>query len=415
MRIPIALLALTVSAFAIGTTEFVIVGLIPTIANDLHVSLPSAGLLVSLYALGVAIGAPLLTALTGKLPRKLLLLGLMALFTLGNLVAWQAPGYESLVMARVLTGLAHGVFFSIGATIATNLVAKDKAASAIAIMFSGLTVALVTGVPLGTFIGQHFGWRATFLAVSALGVIAFIASLIFIPSNLQQNQQHGSQHNHQHNKPASVLQQLQVLKQPRLLLVYAMTAVGYGGTFVAFTFLAPILEQITGLSSGSVALVLLVYGVSVAVGNIWGGKLADKKGPIAALQFIFGGLALVLLIFTFTATNPWLAIATVLVWGAFAFGNVPGLQVYVVQQAARHTPHAIDVASGLNIAAFNLGIALGAWGGGLIVDQWGLQHTPWIGAIIVVIAILLTRWSGQLDRTNPPPTELPADAIVSAH
>jgi predicted MFS family arabinose efflux permease len=219
----------------------------------------------------------------------------------------------------------------------------------------------------------------------------------------------------QHNQPASVLQQLQVLKQPRLLLVYAMTAVGYGGTFVAFTFLAPILEQITGLSSGSVALVLLVYGVSVAVGNIWGGKLADKKGPIAALQIIFGGLAMVLLVFTFTASNPWLAIATVLIWGAFAFGNVPGLQVYVVQQAAHHTPHAIDVASGLNIAAFNLGIALGAWGGGLIVDQWGLEHTPWIGALIVVGAILLTRWSGRLDRANPISTNLPNDAVISTH
>lgn len=403
MRIPIALLALTISAFAIGTTEFVIVGLIPTIAADLQVSLPSAGLLVSLYALGVAVGAPVLTALTGKLPRKFLLLGLMLLFTLGNLVAWQAPGYESLVVARILTGLAHGVFFSIGATIATNLVAKDKAASAIAIMFSGLTVALVTGVPLGTFIGQHFGWRATFLAVSALGVIAFFASLFFIPRNLQ------------HNQPASVLQQLQVLKQPRLLLVYAMTAFGYGGTFIAFTFLAPILEQITGLSNSSVALILLVYGVSVAVGNIWGGKLADKKGPIPALQIIFAGLALVLFVFTFTASNPWFAIATVLVWGAFAFGNVPGLQVYVVQQAAHHAPQAIDVASGLNIAAFNLGIALGAWGGGLIVANWGLQHTPWIGALIVVGAILLTRWSGRLDKANPLPMELPENTIVSSH
>ncbi|PUA28732.1 MAG: MFS sugar transporter [Cellvibrio sp. 79] len=400
---PIALLALTISAFAIGTTEFVIVGLIPTIAADLQVSLPSAGLLVSLYALGVAVGAPVLTALTGKLPRKFLLLGLMLLFTLGNLVAWQAPGYESLVVARILTGLAHGVFFSIGATIATNLVAKDKAASAIAIMFSGLTVALVTGVPLGTFIGQHFGWRATFLAVSALGVIAFFASLFFIPRNLQ------------HNQPASVLQQLQVLKQPRLLLVYAMTAFGYGGTFIAFTFLAPILEQITGLSNSSVALILLVYGVSVAVGNIWGGKLADKKGPIPALQIIFAGLALVLFVFTFTASNPWFAIATVLVWGAFAFGNVPGLQVYVVQQAAHHAPQAIDVASGLNIAAFNLGIALGAWGGGLIVANWGLQHTPWIGALIVVGAILLTRWSGRLDKANPLPMELPENTIVSSH
>jgi MFS transporter, DHA1 family, inner membrane transport protein len=403
MRIPIALLALTVSAFAIGTTEFVIVGLIPTIANDLQVSLPSAGLLVSLYALGVAISAPLLTALTGKLPRKLLLLGLMLLFTLGNLVAWQAPGYESLVIARILTGLAHGVFFSIASTIATNLVAKDKSASAIAIMFSGLTVALVTGVPLGTFIGQHFGWRATFLAVASLGMIAFFASLFFIPRTLQ------------HNKPTSVLQQLQVLKQPRLLLVYAMTAIGYGGTFVAFTFLAPILEQITGLNNSSVALVLLAFGASVVAGNIWGGKLADKKGPIPALQFIFGGLALVLLIFTFTASNPWLAIATVLVWGAFAFGNVPGLQVYVVQQAAHHAPHAVDVASGLNIAAFNLGIALGAWAGGLIVDNWGLQHTPWAGALIVGVAIVLTRWSGQLDRAKPSPSTLATDATINCH
>ena len=193
---PIALLALTLSAFAIGTTEFVIVGLLPTIGADLGVSLPSAGLLVSLYALGVAIGAPVLTALTGKVPRKLLLLSLMVLFTLGNLLAWLAPSYESLVLARIVTGLAHGVFFSIGSTIATSLVPKEKAASAIAIMFTGLTVALVTGVPLGTFIGQHFGWRETFLAVSALGVIAFIGSLLYVPNNIA------------HSKPASLLQQL---------------------------------------------------------------------------------------------------------------------------------------------------------------------------------------------------------------
>jgi predicted MFS family arabinose efflux permease len=183
-HMPLALWALTLSAFAIGTTEFVIVGLIPTIAASLGVSVPSAGLLVSLYALGVAIGAPVLTALTGKLPRKHLLLGLMVLFTLGNLVAWMAPNYEALMAARVLTGLAHGVFFSIGSTIATSLVPKEKAASAIALMFTGLTVALVTGVPLGTFIGQHFGWQATFLAVSLLGVIAVIGSAILVPSTI---------------------------------------------------------------------------------------------------------------------------------------------------------------------------------------------------------------------------------------
>ncbi|HJE28344.1 MAG TPA: MFS transporter, partial [Pseudomonas nitrititolerans] len=289
---PIALLALTLSAFAIGTTEFVIVGLIPTIAGDLAVSLPSAGLLVSLYALGVAVGAPLLTALTGKVPRKLLLLSLMVLFTAGNLLAWQAPGYESLILARIVTGLAHGVFFSIGSTIATSLVSKEKAASAIAIMFTGLTVALVTGVPLGTFICQQFGWRETFLAVSLLGVIAFIGSLLFVPRDIQ------------HSKPASIVQQLAVLKQPRLLLVYAMTAVGYGGTFIAFTFLAPILQELSGFGEGAVSLVLLVYGVSVAVGNIWGGKLADRRGPISALKLIFTLLAAVLLALTFTAANP---------------------------------------------------------------------------------------------------------------
>jgi len=385
---PLALWALTLSAFAIGTTEFVIVGLIPTIAASLGVSVPSAGLLVSLYALGVAVGAPVLTALTGRVPRKQLLLGLMALFTIGNLVAWMAPGYEALMAARVLTGLAHGVFFSIGSTIATSLVPKEKAASAIALMFTGLTVALVTGVPLGTFIGQTFGWQSTFLAVSLLGVIAFAGSWILVPNNIASS------------KPASLLTQAAVLKKPRLLLVYAITALGYGGSFIAFTYLAPILQEISGFSASTVSLVMLVYGVSVAFGNIWGGKLADKKGPIRALQLVFAMLAVVLFVLTFTAANPWLAVLTVLAWGAFAFGNVPGLQVYVVQQAERHAPRAVDVASGLNIAAFNVGIALGAWGGGLIVSHLGLMATPWIGAIVVLAALGLTTVAGRLDRRD---------------
>lgn len=383
---PIALFALTISAFAIGTTEFVIVGLIPTIANDLKVSLPSAGLLVSLYALGVAIGAPVLTALTGKWNRKYLLLALMALFTIGNIVAYFSPNYENLIIARIITGLAHGVFFSIGSTIATSLVSKDKEASAIAIMFTGLTVALVTGVPLGTFIGQEFGWRFTFLAVSALGVISLLGSLFLIPKELKQS------------SPTKISQQLSVLVNPRLVLVYLITALGYGGTFIAFTFLTPILEQVTGFDSKFVAIILLVYGVSVAIGNIWGGKLADKLGPIQALYRVFIGLALVLLIFTFTATNPYLAVATILIWGAFAFGNVPGLQVYVVQLAQQHAPHAVDTASGLNIAAFNVGIAFGAWAGGLIVDNYSLMETPWIGAIVVLGALVLTHYSGILDK-----------------
>ncbi|HAW93589.1 MULTISPECIES: MFS transporter [unclassified Arsukibacterium] len=383
---PLALWALTLSAFAIGTTEFVIVGLVPTIAQDLGVSLPSAGLLVSLYALGVAIGAPVLTALTGRWPRKALLLSLMALFIGGNLLAWLAPGYESLIIARIITGLAHGVFFSVGSTIATSLVSKDKEASAIALMFSGLTVALVTGVPLGTWIGQLFGWRATFLVVAILGLLALIGSALLLPAKLKQA------------APARLSKQLKVLTQPRLLLVYAMTAVGYGGTFVAFTYLAPILEQVSGFASGAIGLIMLVYGVSVAAGNIWGGKLADKLGPVKALQIIFAALALVLFVFSFSAGNAITAVLTVLIWGAFAFGNVPGLQVYVVQLAEKYTPDAVDVASGLNIAAFNVGIAIGAVIGGVVVDNMSLTDTAWIGAVIVVLALLLTRWSGALDK-----------------
>lgn len=383
---PLALFALTLSAFAIGTTEFVIVGLLPTIASQLQVTLPSAGLLVSLYALGVAIGAPLLTAVTGKLPRKWLLVGLMALFTLGNLLAWQAPDYGTLILARVLTGLAHGVFFSIGSTIATSLVPKEKAASAIAIMFTGLTVALVTGVPLGTWIGQLFGWRETFLVVSALGLIACVGSYCLIPANLPRG------------ATASLRDQLVVLTQPALLRVYAKTALGYGGAFTAFTFLAPILQQVSGFSASSISLILLVYGVSVAVGNIWGGKLADRKGAIPALKILFSGLAAILLALTFTGSHPLLVVLTVLVWGGFAFGNVPALQVLVVQEAERHAPNAVDVASGLNIAAFNIGIAIGSVVGGVVVEHLGLMHTPWVGALIVVAALGLTLVSERRQR-----------------
>jgi DHA1 family inner membrane transport protein len=397
---PLALWALTLSAFAIGTTEFVIVGLIPTISASLGVSVPSAGLLVSLYALGVAVGAPVLTALTGRIPRKQLLLGLMAVFTIGNLVAWMAPGYGSLMAARVVTGLAHGVFFSIGSTIATGLVAREKAASAIALMFTGLTVALVTGVPLGTWIGQSFGWQSTFLAVSLLGLVALVGSWVLVPGTLP------------NSAPSSLLTQLAVLRKPRLLLVYAMTSLGYGGTFIAFTYLAPILQEISGFTPSSVSLVMLVYGVSVAAGNIWGGKLADRIGPIRALQIVFALLALVLLLLTFTAPYKWLVLATVLAWGAVAFGNVPGLQVYVVQRAERDTPQAVDVASGLNIAAFNIGIAFGAWGGGLIVAHLGLMATPWIGALVVTGALLLTSWAGWLDRRDGVALRSPARGAV---
>ncbi|MGD9478032.1 MFS transporter [Shinella sp. G-2] len=383
---PLALFALTVAAYAIGTTEFVIVGLLPTVASDLHITLPLAGLIVSVYALGVTFGAPVLTALTGKLGRKPLLLGLMALFIAGNALAALAPSYGMLLAGRVLSAFAHGVFFSVGATIAADLVAPDKRASAIAMMFMGLTVAIVTGVPLGTFIGQTFGWRATFWAVAGLGVVALAAIAFLLPANLRRE------------TPASLMEQVRVLGSGRLLIVFAMTALGYGGTFVTFTFLSPLLQEVTGLSANTVSLVLVLYGAAIALGNVIGGKVADRD-PVRALVVLFALQAAVLVILTFTAPSPFLALVTLAALGFLSFANVPGLQLYVVDMARRHRPAAVDVASALNIAAFNLGIAAGAWIGGLVVaSPLGLGATPWIGAILVAGALGLTLASGALDR-----------------
>ncbi|WP_248448056.1 MFS transporter [Sinorhizobium meliloti] len=383
---PLAIFALTIAAYAIGTTEFVIVGLLPTVATDLAITLPLAGLIVSVYALGVTFGAPVLTALTGRIERKPLLLGLMALFIGGNTVAALSPNYEVLLVARVLSAFAHGVFFSVGSTIAADLVPDNRRASAIAMMFMGLTVAIVTGVPIGTYIGQVFGWRATFWGVSGLGVVAFAGIATLLPGTLAKA------------APASLLDQVRVLGSGRLLIVFAMTALGYGGTFVAFTFLAPILQEVTGFSERSVSLILVLYGVAIAVGNIAGGRIANTN-PVKALIGLFLLQALVLVIFSFTAVSPVLTLVTLAALGFLSFANVPGLQLYVVQLAMEHRPGAVDVASALNIAAFNLGIALGAWLGGMVVDSpLGLSATPWVGAILVSGALLLTLWSGVLDR-----------------
>jgi len=383
---PPALFALTIAAYAIGTTEFVIVGLLPTVAADLGITLPLAGLIVSVYALGVTFGAPILTALTGRIERKPLLLGLMALFVIGNTAAALSPSYETLLVARVVSAFAHGVFFSVGATIAADLVPEDRRASAIAMMFMGLTVAIVTGVPLGTFIGQTLGWRATFWAVAGLGVIAFIGIAALLPSTLSRA------------APASLLDQVKVLGSGRLLLVFGMTALGYGGTFVAFTYLASILEQITGFAASSVSLILVLYGAAIAVGNIVGGRIADRD-PVRALIWLFAAQALVLLLFSVTAISPLWTLLTLAGLGFLSFANVPGLQLYVVRLAKEHRPAAVDVASALNIAAFNLGIALGAWIGGLVVaSKLGLGATPWVGGIMVGGALLLTLWSSALDK-----------------
>lgn len=385
---PVALFALMIGAFAIGTTEFVIVGLVPTIAQNLAISVPSAGLLVSLYALSVAVSAPLLTAMTARWQRRNVLLFLMAIFVVGNFLAWQATNFSTLIGARIVTGLAHGVFFSIGSTIATQLVTKEKAAAAIAMMFTGLTVALVTGLPLGAYIGQHFGWQTTFLAVMSLGVIAFIGALLFVPKNLQQPE------------PVKLIQQLDVIRSPRLLLVYAMTALGYGGTFVLFTFLSPMLQQLSGFNGNDVSLILVGYGIAVALGNMLGGKLADKLGTIRSLKYIFSVQMLVLFSFYFTAQSAWAVLISTMLLGLTSFATVPPLQLLVVEQAKIDAPQSVDVASGLNIAAFNLGITIGSGIGGQVVAKLGLLDTAWVGAVILAVTLLLVALFNRMQQAK---------------
>lgn len=381
----LALWALAISAFGIGTTEFVPVGLLASIADDLNIGITLAGLLISGYAVGVAVGAPVLTALTNRLSRKSLLMLLMAVFIIGNVVAATSASFELLIIARFITAFSHGVFFSIGSTIAVQLVPPHKKASAIALMFTGLTVATVTGVPLGTFIGQSFGWRATFWGVALLGIVAIVATALLIPKNLKQPQ------------PAKFSDMLRLVTNKRILLGLSITALGYGGTFVAFTYLTPILQDVTGLKPGLISIVLLVYGAAVAIGNAAGGRFANHN-PVNALFWMFIAQAAILVVMSFMIPFQIAGLIGVVLMGLLAFMNVPGLQLFVVQLAEKYVPSAVDVASALNIAAFNIGIAVGATIGGLVVNTIGLVHTPWIGGVMVMLAVFLTAVSLRLEK-----------------
>ncbi|AAP11927.1 major facilitator family transporter [Bacillus cereus] len=382
-----ALLALAISAFGIGTTEFISVGLLPSISKDLNVSVTTAGLTVSLYALGAAVGAPVLTALTASMSRKTLLMWIMVIFIIGNGIAAVATSFTVLIIARIVSAFAHGVFMSIGSTIAAAIVPENKRASAIAIMFTGLTVATITGVPIGTFIGQQFGWRASFMAIVVIGIIAFIAHSILVPSNLK------------NGVPVSFRDQFKLIKNGRLLLVFIITALGYGGTFVTFTYLSPLLQEVTGFEASTVTIILLVYGIAIAIGNMVGGKLSNHN-PIRALFYMFLIQAIILFVLTFTAPFKVAGLITIIFMGLFAFMNVPGLQVYVVILAERFVPSAVDVASAINIAAFNGGIALGSYIGGLVTNSLGLIHTAWVGGLMVVAAVILTAWSMTLEKRD---------------
>ncbi|MBS2551701.1 MFS transporter [Catenulispora sp. NL8] len=378
---PLALLALAIGAFGIGTTEFVPMGLLPQIAGDYGVSIPSAGLLVTGYALGVVAGAPLMTALGTKVGRKTMLMLLMGLFVLGNLISALAPSFEVMLAGRIVTALAHGAFFGIGSVVAAELVAPEKKAGAIAGMFTGLTVANVVGVPLGTLVGQAVGWRVTFGVVAALGVAGLVGIAKLVPPLPRPEGAH-------------LRRELAAFGNTQVVLAMAMTVLGFGGVFAAITYIAPMMTHVAGYSTGAVTWLLVLFGLGMFLGNLIGGRYADRR-LMPMLYTALGGLAVVLLVFTATAHNKILAAITILLIGALGFATVPPLQKRVLDQAHG----APTLASAVNIGAFNLGNAISAWLGGVVISA-GLGYTApnWVGALLAGSALVLALWSAALER-----------------
>ncbi|EHY91427.1 MULTISPECIES: MFS transporter [Staphylococcus] len=368
-----AILALAMSAFAIGMTEFISVGLLPLIKDSFNTTISLAGLTVSLYAVGVTIGAPLLTPLTNKIKRKHLLIGIMLIFIIANTLAAFSTTFSMLLAMRVLSALMHGVFMSIATAIASDLVSPDKRSSAIAMMFTGLTVATITGVPLGTWIGQQFGWEASFITIAIIGFLSLVINIISVPNDLNEYEQ------------ASMLEQLTVFKNKSLMMVYLITALGYGGTFVVYTYLTTLLTDTLHYSDDAVVILLVIYGVMVAIGNTLGGKLTNNR-PMQVLIGIFLIQAIVLLIVGVTVSHQILGTIAILIMGLFAFMNVPGLQLIVVLFAERKNKATTNFASSLNIASFNIGITLGSVIGGYVLNHFSITMTPYFGFAMVLIA-----------------------------
>ncbi|MDW4411349.1 MFS transporter [Staphylococcus saprophyticus] len=368
-----AILALAMSAFAIGMTEFISVGLLPLIKDSFNTTISLAGLTVSLYAVGVTIGAPLLTPMTNKIKRKHLLIGIMLIFIIANTLAAFSTTFRMLLAMRVLSALMHGVFMSIATAIASDLVSPDKRSSAIAMMFTGLTVATITGVPLGTWIGQQFGWEASFITIAIIGFLSLVINIISVPNDLNEYEQ------------ASMLEQLTVFKNKSLMMVYLITALGYGGTFVVYTYLTTLLTDTLHYSDDAVVILLVIYGVMVAIGNTLGGKLTNNR-PMQVLIGIFLIQAIVLLIVGVTVSHQILGTIAILIMGLFAFMNVPGLQLIVVLFAERKNKATTNFASSLNIASFNIGITLGSVIGGYVLNHFSITMTPYFGFAMVLIA-----------------------------
>ena len=383
---PLALYALTAGAFGIGVTEFVIMGLLLDMSADLHVTLQAAGLLISGYALGVVVGAPALTVFTRQWPRKTVLLALMAIFTLGNAACALAPNYGLLMAARVLTAFAHGSFFGVGSVVATGLVASDKRASAIATMFTGLTLANVLGVPVGTWLGQAFGWRSTFWAVAAVGLLALAVIQWLVPRD--------------ESAPEKMdwRADIAALGRRSVLLGLLTTVLGYGGVFAVFTYIAPLLTEITGFDKSAVPPILLVFGGGLVAGNLLGGKLADRRleatvlGSLVALAVVLGGMG-------FALHSHALAVVFTGLLGVAAFATVAPLQMWVLSKAEGA---GATLASSFNIAAFNLGNALGAWVGGVVIAHGaGLPAVTWT-AMALPLAALAVAWAAmRAQRTAP--------------
>ncbi|MEU2771987.1 MFS transporter [Streptomyces sp. NPDC007162] len=395
---PLALLALAVGAFGLGTTEFVMMGLLPDVADDLNISIPTAGHLVSAYALGVVIGAPLLAALTARLPRRTVLVSLMALFVAGNALSALAPGDDSLLAARFLSGLPHGAFFGVGAVVATNLVAPERKARSVSLMFMGLTVANIAGVPVATLVGQHLGWRATFLGVSLIGVAAMAAVLLLIrPAHTP--------------APATGLRgELTALRSLPVWLALATTVVGFGALFSAYSYITPMLTASAGYTQGSVTLLLALFGVGATIGNLVGGRLADH----AMRGTLFGGLVsmvAVLLLFPVLMRTQWSAALAVVLLGVAAFVTGSPLQLMVMERAAAGP----SLASSANQAAFNLANAGGAWIGGIaLAAGFGVTSPALAGAALAVLGLGVASVAYAVDRRRAVPAP-GRERVVASH
>jgi DHA1 family inner membrane transport protein len=390
---PLALLALAVAAFGIGTTEFVMMGLLPNVADDLGVSVPTAGHLVSAYAIGVVIGAPLLAAVGVRVPRRRMLIALMGLFTLGNLASALAPGYGTLLAGRVLAGLPHGAFFGVGAVVAARLVREGRQARAVATMFLGLTVANIIGVPGGTAMGQQLGWRATFLVVTVIGLVAMAALAALVP-HLPLERRDGGGVGGAAGAVGELCREVRALGDRQVLLGLLTAVFGFAGVFALYSYLASMVTEVTGLAESSVTVVLALFGVGMTLGALAAGPLTDRALR-PTLYGSLGALALVLVAFRFTVHVPWAAMATVVVIGAVGFMTTTPLQMLVMEKA-RHAP---TLAAASNHSAFNLANAGGAWAGGTaIAAGWGWTSPALVGAGLAVVGLAVAVVAGVLDR-----------------